>query len=301
VPNSATTHDHVQRMLSEIRQNYSQRLTLATLARLLRRQSAYLGRLFRAEIGITVHEYVTRARMVFGGAHVRAGVKIEAVALDLGYRSKKNFYRQFKRFFGMTPEAYRHGHDGSAADDPRQDNRRLCVQDRQVQAPDLSAPGRRPARVTAGRTTDRTAFVPSSGRPKMPPRRAGSRVAVLLTDDRGCYVGATESAVALTGYSIDELRGMPTEELFPTGSDLKTKCRLQMFLPASPSLPSTTVLHTKSAGGVLVHLTSIENLLGERHPLTPRRSRKATVRPEPQRRSVRQKVGAAPASRSPRV
>ncbi len=123
-------------MLSEIRQNYSQRLTLATLARLLRRQSAYLGRLFREEIGITVHEYVTRARMVFGGAHVRAGVKIEAVALDLGYRSKKNFYRQFKRFFGMTPEAYRHNHNGPAADHPRGGRR-----------PHLSAPRRRPRRV----------------------------------------------------------------------------------------------------------------------------------------------------------
>ncbi len=177
MPSSATTHDHVQRMLAEIRQNYSQRLTLATLARLLRRQSPDLGRLFRDEIGITVHEYVTRARMVFGSAQVRAGVKIEAVALDLGYRSKKNFYRQFKRFFGMTPEAYRHDHNGPAADHPRQGDRRS---------------------------------------------------------------------------------------------------------------------HR-------VHVTSVENLLGERHSVTPRRSRKATVRPEPHRRGVRQKVGAAPPYRSPRV
>ena len=95
-------------MLSHIHDHYNQRLTLAALARTLRRRSTYLGGLFRKEVGMTVHEYVTRARMVFGAAHVCSGVKIEAAALNLGYRSKKNFYRQFKRFFGMTPEAYRH-------------------------------------------------------------------------------------------------------------------------------------------------------------------------------------------------
>src|SRR5258706_10267457 len=118
MPGSATTHEHVQRMLEQIQRNYTQRLTLATLARTLGRQSAYLGRLFREEIGVTVHEYVTRARMANGAAQVRSGVKIEAVALDLGYRSKKNFYRQFKRRFGMTPEAYRHGDRQAAVGEP---------------------------------------------------------------------------------------------------------------------------------------------------------------------------------------
>jgi transcriptional regulator GlxA family with amidase domain len=34
-------------------------------------------------------------------------VKVEAVSLLVGYRSKKNFYRQFKRRFGTTPFAHR--------------------------------------------------------------------------------------------------------------------------------------------------------------------------------------------------
>src|SRR5258705_1583160 len=115
---SPTTHDHVRRMLDVIHQHYNQRLTLAGLARILRRQSAYLGRLFHDEIGVTVHEYITRARMVFGAVQIRAGVKIEAVSLDLGYGSKKNFYRQFKRHFGMTPQNYRHDHGEATAGAP---------------------------------------------------------------------------------------------------------------------------------------------------------------------------------------
>src|SRR5215470_10832254 len=110
---SAIAHDHVQRMLDQIHQNYTSRLTLGTLAKTLERQSAYLGRLFREAMGLSVHEYITRARMMFGAAQVRSGVKVEAVALDLGYRSKKNFYRQFKRRFGVTPEVYRQRHDAA--------------------------------------------------------------------------------------------------------------------------------------------------------------------------------------------
>ncbi|HZD84859.1 MAG TPA: helix-turn-helix domain-containing protein [Gemmatimonadaceae bacterium] len=118
MPASSTTHEHVQRMLDEIQRNYNRRLTLGTLARTLRRQSAYLGRLFREEIGVTVHEYITRARMEYGSAHIRSGVKIEAVALESGYQSKKNFYRQFRRRFGMTPEEYRREHCQGAVANP---------------------------------------------------------------------------------------------------------------------------------------------------------------------------------------
>src|SRR5690349_8513159 len=105
-------------MLHEIHRHYNQHLTLSVLAKILRRQPAYVGRVFRNQIGVTVHEYITRARMVFGAAHIRAGVKIEAVALDLGYRSKKNFYRQFRARFGMTPEAYRSHFDDLPARGP---------------------------------------------------------------------------------------------------------------------------------------------------------------------------------------
>src|SRR5215467_12490492 len=87
---SATTHDHVQRMLDQIHQNYTQRLTLGTLATTLERQSAYLGRLFRESMGVTVHEYITRARMMFGAAQVRSGVKVEAVALFFCYDRTTN-------------------------------------------------------------------------------------------------------------------------------------------------------------------------------------------------------------------
>jgi AraC-like DNA-binding protein len=250
-------------MLNHIRMNYTQRLTLDTLAKALGRQSAYLGRLFRDEIGITVHEYVTRARMVNGGMQVRSGVKIEAVALDLGYQSKKNFYRQFKRRFGMTPEMYRRVHDDTPASDP------VAVD------PSRDAPGGQSA------LSEASPFIAAPGRLKMaraqPRERAsgptllaqqtmmrtllGLRLALLVTDDTGCYVGANKTAMYMTGYSVDELRGQRVQVLFPYVSASDTRCRLQILLPLSSSVPTNTVLHTKSAGPVRVHLTSAQNVL----------------------------------------
>src|ERR1700704_1436814 len=219
-----TMDQDVQRMLCDIRHHYNQRLTLATLARTLRRPSTYLGRLFRKEVGMTVHEYVTRARMVFGAAHVCSGVKIEAVALNLGYRSKKNFYRQFRRFFGMTPEAYRQDHQVGAIIPTRAEKRHTVPPSPDGIARPLSG---RAGELTAQRIEERTTSSAMTLRPTI--TISGSPLALLMTDEHGRYVGATTTAVALTGYSVDELRGMRAEVLFPHAASAKTKCRLQLL------------------------------------------------------------------------
>ena len=97
---------HVRRMIDLIEQSYSDRITLHLLAAALNRQAAYLGALFRRQVGVSVRQWVTRVRLDHATALIRDGVKIEAVALLVGYRSKKNFYRQFKRRYATTPLAY---------------------------------------------------------------------------------------------------------------------------------------------------------------------------------------------------
>lgn len=103
---------HVRHMLDRIEQSYSEPITLHSLASELHRQAAYLGAMFRREVGVSMHQWLTRVRLDHAVALVRDGVKIEAVALLVGYRSKKNFYRQFRRRFGTTPFAH-----GTAARD----------------------------------------------------------------------------------------------------------------------------------------------------------------------------------------
>src|SRR6266850_7312892 len=100
-------HVEVRRILDLIHDHYSERLTLDAFERTLGQPSAYLARLFREEIGVSIHNHVTQTRLANAATLILDGVKIEAVALSVGYQSKKNFYRQFKRQFGFTPEQYR--------------------------------------------------------------------------------------------------------------------------------------------------------------------------------------------------
>ena len=106
-PRPSAAEQHVRRMLDRIEQSYSEPITLRSLAAELHRQSAYLGGMFRRVVGVSVHQWLTNVRLDRASTLIRDGVKVEAVSLLVGYRSKKNFYRQFKRRFGTTPFEHR--------------------------------------------------------------------------------------------------------------------------------------------------------------------------------------------------
>ena len=104
---SVTQHTLVRRVLEFIRTDYAQALTLRTLAAKLEARPAYLGTTFRQQFGMSARDWLTRVRLRHAAELICAGVKIEAVALIVGYRSKKNFYRRFKRHYAATPLQYR--------------------------------------------------------------------------------------------------------------------------------------------------------------------------------------------------
>jgi AraC-like DNA-binding protein len=98
----------VERMLSVIEERYAEPLTLDLLAETLGRSKRYLAALFHDQTGQTIHSYLTQVRVHHAASLIRSGAKIEAVSLLVGYRSKKNFYRHFKKQLGVTPMVYRH-------------------------------------------------------------------------------------------------------------------------------------------------------------------------------------------------
>lgn len=112
-PHRSAAQEHVRRILDRIEESYSEPITLRSLAAELHRQSAYLGGMFRRTVGMSVHQWLTAVRLDRASALIREGVKVEAVSLLVGYRSKKNFYRQFKRRFGTTPCEHRNGSAGT--------------------------------------------------------------------------------------------------------------------------------------------------------------------------------------------
>jgi AraC-like DNA-binding protein len=107
----ARTRRHVVPIADEARriieERYAEPLTLDVLAMAVGRSKRHLGAVFQQEFGLSVHQYLTRVRLNRAVALIRAGEKIEAVSLLVGYRSKKNFYRNFHAHIGVTPVAYR--------------------------------------------------------------------------------------------------------------------------------------------------------------------------------------------------
>jgi AraC-like DNA-binding protein len=90
-----------------IDERYAEPLTLASLATEVGRSKRHLASVFLRDFRVSVHAYLTQVRMNRALTLIRAGEKIEVVSLLVGYRSKKNFYRNFNAHIGVTPLAYR--------------------------------------------------------------------------------------------------------------------------------------------------------------------------------------------------
>lgn len=79
--------------------------TLAALAKRVHASPYHLAHLFRAEVGLTIHEYLTRARLL--RALERIDEDLTEIALDCGFSSHSHFTSTFRRFLGTTPSQLR--------------------------------------------------------------------------------------------------------------------------------------------------------------------------------------------------
>lgn len=68
----------------------------------------HLSRVFRAETGISVHQYLLRIRMKEALSRLHAGEPLlSRLALDLGFSSHSHFTETFRRHFGESPAQVR--------------------------------------------------------------------------------------------------------------------------------------------------------------------------------------------------
>jgi AraC-like DNA-binding protein len=89
-----------------IERDHHRTWNLLTLSRTVALTPSQLTRAFRREYGMSPREYLQGLRMLEVAEHVD-NMKIDAIALHAGYKSKKNFHRAFQRFTGVTTAAFR--------------------------------------------------------------------------------------------------------------------------------------------------------------------------------------------------
>lgn len=97
----------VWRIVRLVSSHLDERVTLHRISVALGRTPSHLGACFRTATGLTIHEFTTFLRMSEAARQIERGVKVEAVARCVGYRSTIHFYRRFKRWFGIDPSRMR--------------------------------------------------------------------------------------------------------------------------------------------------------------------------------------------------
>jgi AraC-like DNA-binding protein len=84
-----------------------ERLTLPQVAREANSSPFHLTRVFRAELGVPLHQYLLRLRLALAVERMDQGERsLSVLALDLGFASHAHFTAAFRRCFGVPPSRF---------------------------------------------------------------------------------------------------------------------------------------------------------------------------------------------------
>lgn len=101
--------DYVTIVKNYIRSNYKT-ATLEDAASLVHYSPAYLSSAFKADTGVSFSRYLLQVRMEQAMRMLSdRSVKFYEIADAVGYLNPKNLTRNFKEYYGITPQEYRAG------------------------------------------------------------------------------------------------------------------------------------------------------------------------------------------------
>lgn len=98
----------IKRVMAYIKTNYSEDMSLKTLAAGFNVNANYLGRLFKEELGEFFSDYLNKIRIDKAKELLlTTNQSIREVSLSVGYADPNYFYTLFKKFTGISPAEYR--------------------------------------------------------------------------------------------------------------------------------------------------------------------------------------------------
>ncbi|MDN4599620.1 response regulator transcription factor [Paenibacillus sp. F6_3S_P_1C] len=103
-----TFSPHIMAVLEVVKNHYQDELSLKTLSQRLELHPNYLGQLFQQEVGTTFSDYVNQYR-IERATHLLlySDKKTAEIAGEVGYWDSTYFYRQFKKYAGVSPTELR--------------------------------------------------------------------------------------------------------------------------------------------------------------------------------------------------
>lgn len=102
------TYPIIKKSKKFIKNNYSNKITLKSLAQYVALNPSYLSALFKKETGCNFIDYLTRIRLEKAEKLLQnLDLKIYQVGNKVGYNNSKYFCEVFKKNYGITPNQYR--------------------------------------------------------------------------------------------------------------------------------------------------------------------------------------------------
>lgn len=100
-------HLAIRRAREYLAQHYSETVSLEELSRVANLSPYHLHRVFTRETGLSPHAFQTQVRLSRAKTLLNQGKPLRTVAAETGFADQSHFTREFKRFVGLTPGAYR--------------------------------------------------------------------------------------------------------------------------------------------------------------------------------------------------
>ncbi len=93
-------------VLQYINENYSDNLSLDTLAGLFFVSKYHLSHTFRHEVGVSLYRYITLKRLLAAKEMLLSGVSAGETAYACGFGDYAGFWRAFKAEYGLSPKEF---------------------------------------------------------------------------------------------------------------------------------------------------------------------------------------------------
>lgn len=102
--------DLMQEITLFIDEHLTEDLSLDVLANHVCLSKYYIAHYFKDNLGISIHQYITKKRLQSCSEAIAAGSDITRTFDEYGFRDYSSFYRMFRKEYGMSPREYQEAH-----------------------------------------------------------------------------------------------------------------------------------------------------------------------------------------------
>ena len=107
-PKKKASEHQLYRQLEEyIEEHLEDGLSLETLAEVFYASKYHIAHVFKDNIGLSIHQYITKKRLKLCQEAISSGMSITDSYQRFGFGDYSSFYRAFKKEYGISPKDYR--------------------------------------------------------------------------------------------------------------------------------------------------------------------------------------------------